>query len=122
MNLSKSNEAAEQEALFRWAAYEIHAMPELSMLFHIPNEGKRSVATGAAMKRQGLKAGVPDLCLPVPRGGYHGLWIELKAGANKVTPAQRGWLDALQKQGYCCAVCYGWTEAAKDITEYLKKK
>lgn len=73
------------------------------------------------MKRQGVKAGVPDLCLPVARQGHHGLYIEMKWGQNKVTKNQKQWLDDLQQQGYETTVCYGADEAIRVIKEYLDK-
>lgn len=91
-------------------------------MYHIPNEGKRSKTTGAALKRQGLKSGVPDICLPVPRGKYHGLYIEMKYGDNKTTKNQRKWLDMLSGQGYKTAVCYDWISAAEVIFKYLEIK
>ncbi len=51
----------------------------------MPNGGKRDKATAAVLKRQGVKAGVPDIMLPAARAGYHGLYIELKAGENTTT-------------------------------------
>lgn len=115
-----ASESVEQQALFRWAAFAAGKYPELRLLYHVPNEGKRSQWTGARMRSEGLKSGVPDLCLPVARSGYHGLYIELKAGKNKPTANQLAWLEALEAQGYKTAVCYGW-EAAKTVIEnYLK--
>ena len=73
----------------------------------------------ANLKRQGVKAGVPDLCLPVPKNGYHGLYIEMKYGRNKTTQKQEEWLKALQEQGYYVAVCYGAEEAERLIASYL---
>jgi len=122
MRVRASPEHTEQCALFRWAEYQSHsyAMPELALMFAIPNGGLRSKATAAKLKAEGVKAGVPDLCLPVARGEYHGLWIELKAGRNKPTPAQGAWHGHLSAQGYRVAVCYSW-EAARDvIEEYLR--
>lgn len=95
-------------------------MPELALLFHIPNGGKRDARTAAILKRSGVKKGVPDLCLPVPRNGYHGLWIELKVGANKPTFDQKRWLNELNRQGYLAKVCVGYSEAIQLITDYLK--
>ncbi|QNU68698.1 VRR-NUC domain-containing protein [Ruminiclostridium herbifermentans] len=95
-------------------------MPELDLMYHIPNGGKRDIATAKRLKAEGVKAGVPDICLPVPRGVYHGLYIELKAGENKTTRKQNEWLEALDNNGYFTAVCYGWEEASKVITNYLK--
>ncbi len=114
-------EHIEQVALFRWAAYQSHsyAMPELALMFAIPNGGLRSKATAARLKAEGVKAGVPDICLPVANGKYHGLFIEMKAGRNKPTTPQVQWHMRLSQQGYRVAVCYGW-EAARDvIEEYL---
>jgi len=115
-------ESEEQKSLFVWATIAARKYPALNLLFHIPNEGKRSQWTGARMRSEGLKSGVPDLCLPVARSGYHGLYIELKAGKNKPTANQLAWLEALEAQGYKTAVCYGW-EAAKNVIEaYLKAR
>ena len=113
------HEAREQQALFAWSALSVGKYPELALLYHIPNGGSRNKIEAANLKRQGVKAGVPDICLPVARGGYHGLYIELKAGRNKATEKQREWLTALEREGYQAVVCYGWEEAKKAIEEYL---
>lgn len=117
-----ASESVEQTGLFRWAAFERGKHPELELMYHVPNEGKRSKRTGAQLKREGLKPGVPDMVLPVPRGKYHGLYIEMKATGNKTTDEQNKWLEALQEQGYRTAVCYGWEVASKVITDYLNLK
>lgn len=121
-NFRLDDEGGHQEALFQWAAYNAGRLPELAYLHHIPNGGKRDKATAAAMKRQGVKAGVPDLCLPVPRGGRHGLYIELKAGKNRPTEKQKEWMEFLRRQGYHTAVCHHWEEAAELIEGYLLEK
>lgn len=115
----EQREAIEQEALFRWVSFYRGYCPDVDLLYHIPNGGKRDAKEAAHLKRQGVRAGIPDLCLPVPRGGFHGLYIELKAGENKPTEKQKGWLDALTKQGYATAVCYGWQAAKEVIEKYL---
>ena len=57
-------ETQEQIALMEWAAVMQGRYAELALLFHIPNEGKRSYQVGGQMRRMGLKRGVPDLfCL-----------------------------------------------------------
>lgn len=83
MRTQKMSEANEQEALFMWAAYKSQYWPELLSMYHIPNGGHRDAAEAAHLKRLGVKAGVPDICLPVARQGLHGLYIELKAGKTK---------------------------------------
>ncbi len=114
------HEANEQEILFRWAQLVRCTYPELDLLYHIPNGGSRNELEAASLKRQGVKAGVPDLCLPVARGMHHGLYIEMKYGKNKTSDQQEKWLDALAKQGYAVAVCYGFEEAQKVLIKYLE--
>ena len=117
-------EDSEQEALFEWAAMMSRVQPCLRLLHHIPNGGQRNKSTAIALKRQGVKAGVPDLMLPVSRLGYHGLYIELKKSdhTNKPTKLQKEWLEALEQQGYFTAVCYGYDEAVQTLTDYLESE
>lgn len=119
-NVRIDTEAGAQETLFQWVTYQQGRFPELGLLYHIPNGGKRDAQTAISLKRQGVKAGVPDLHLPVARGGYHGLYIELKVGKNKTTAMQREWLHELTEQGYLTLVCYGWQEAAEQLIKYLE--
>lgn len=115
-------EASEQKWLFQWAAENRGKYPELELMFHIPNEGKRPVHTGANMRRGGLRRGVPDICLPVPKGKYHGLYIELKrTRGSKTSDDQAMWIAALQAQGYVADVCKGWNEARELIELYLRE-
>lgn len=117
----KDIESQEQQALIEWSTLQAKTYPELELLHHIPNGGKRNIATAARLKREGVKAGVPDLCLPVPRGEWHGLYIEMKAPKGKVSENQEKWIEALKKQGYAVAVCYGWESAKDNILMYLKE-
>lgn len=112
------NEAREQAALMEWTERVKHLFPEIKLLFHIPNGGSRNKIEAANLKRQGVKAGVPDLFLPIARGKYHGLFIEMKYGKNKPTQAQTEWLEALSKQGYAVVVCYGWEQAKEALLGY----
>ena len=116
----KSKEAAEQEALMYWAELNSNKHPELQMLYHIPNGGSRHKMEAANLKRQGVKAGVPDLCLPVPRKSYGGLYIEMKYGINKPTDKQLWWMKRLIHYGYKVAVCYNYQEAIDEILMYLR--
>ena len=116
-------ESDEQQALFDWADKLCFRYPELALLYHIPNEGKRSKTVGARLKREGMKSGVPDIHLPVPNEKYHSLYIELKRRkGSSTTTEQKVWLQLLCKYGNKAVRCYGWEEAAKVITEYLEMK
>lgn len=116
------SEAQEQCKLIKWAdkCVQMKIHPELSMLYTVPNGGRRDKAKAAHLKRQGVRAGVPDLCLAVPKGKYHGLYIELKVGNNKTSEHQDKWLQNLSRCGYAVKVCYGSTSAKQAIEKYLK--
>ena len=126
-------EHAGQVALFRWAAMMSVKHPELALLFAIPNGGQRNIVTAAKMKAEGVKRGVPDMFLPVPKHGpltglqlmgvpidsHWGLFIEMKVGKNDLTPHQRWWKALLEQQGYAYVVAHSWVEAARAICDYL---
>lgn len=112
-------EAMEQRVVIEWCRLQEHTYPELELIYHVPNGGSRNKIEAANLKRQGVKAGVPDLVLAVPKKGFHGLYIEMKHGNNKPTKAQGIWLNRLSKQGYKCKVCYSATEAIEAIKDYI---
>lgn len=120
MNLQnmKRGETTEQISLFNWAERNAHVLPCLSLMYHVPNEGKRT--NGAVLKAMGLKTGVPDVVLPVASHNFHGLYLEMKYGNNKPTKAQEEYMAALRQQGYKTVVCYGAEEAKTEIMEYLQ--
>lgn len=114
------NEAQEQEALFRWAAYSLVKYPALDLMYAIPNGGSRNIIEAHNLKKQGVKPGVPDICLPVPSVKYTALYIELKRRkGGRVSEAQRGWIAALNRVGCRAVVCKGWDEARAEIERYL---
>ena len=113
-------EDEEQAAVFEWADLSAGRWPELRLLFHIPNGGLRNKVTAARMKVLGVKAGVPDLFLPVARGDWFGLFIEMKRRkGGKLSPLQVDWIEALGRQGYKTVVCLGADAAIAAIEDYL---
>ena len=121
--LKAPTEAEEQTTLFYWASMKTGKYPELRLLHHIPNGGARRKSEAARLKAEGVKPGVPDIFLPVARGPWHGLFIELKRQkGGKVSDAQKNWISDLLNQGYLAEVAYGWKEAAALIEDYLDEK
>ena len=86
--LPAPTEDEEQAALIEWAYIEGLRRPELMLLYAVPNGGYRPPRTAAILKRTGVRPGVPDLCLPVARPPYHGLYIELKRRRGAAGPAK----------------------------------
>jgi len=98
--------------------------PAISNLaYATPNGGNRNIVTAVKLKREGVKAGVPDIFIPVPVGGYHGLYIEMKrVGGRKPTGDQKDVIMDLEGQGFLVAVCYGWQEAVNVVEGYVDGK
>ena len=114
-------EHEEQVALMRLVEMHKGRWPELGMLFAVPNGGNRNIVTAKKLKAEGVKRGVPDLCLPVPRNGYHGLFVEMKKQkGGTVSKEQADWIGNLQDQGYKACVCKGAAAAWEVIQEYMR--
>ena len=120
LTLDKISEEEEQKAVIVWAVYNMKLFPSLRWLYHPPNGGSRHPAEAVNLKKMGVKAGVPDLCLPVARKGYNGLYIEMKSHKGRVSPLQQEWLDGLCQNGYMAVVCHGAEEAIKVLKFYLE--
>jgi len=103
-----------------WAC-NVAPIPALSRLFAIHNQGHGDAIRGGRARAEGVKSGVPDIMLPIPRGKWHGLFIELKKPKTGVlAPYQREWLNYLDNAGYVTYVAYGWREAANFLKDYLR--
>lgn len=115
--MSQQIEHQHQKALIEWFDRQYPSIK--GRLFAIPNGGQRHPAVAAKLKAEGVRKGVPDLFLPIPKGGLHGLFIELKAPKGKPTQDQLDWLEELAKSGYMAALCKGWEAARDTIRSYL---
>lgn len=108
-------------------AYGSHpGIPELVWVFAIPNGGSRgktkdeAMRVGAMLKAEGVKAGVSDIFVPIPRHGRCGLFIEMKReDGGTLSDKQREFGSAMQAAGYGFVCCHGWLEAVKIIKQWL---
>ncbi|CAK0753157.1 VRR-NUC domain-containing protein [Gammaproteobacteria bacterium] len=119
------SEHDQQAIVVSWAKLHEAQHPELALLFAVPNAGKRSIGAAKYYLAEGLKSGVPDLILPVPRDldngrSFVGLAVEMKDGKNKTTEKQDWWLEHLNIFGWYCAVSYSAEAAVKTICYYLE--
>lgn len=118
------SEDAHCKALMCWCGQNYEIYPQLRFLAHIPNGGARNVIEGSKFKVMGVRPGFPDYILPIANK-YAGLFIEMKIEKRKneknggCSDEQVIWLNHLQSQGYCCRVCYSWTEARDTLVAYL---
>lgn len=116
-------ESSIQTAFFAWLA--IVKLPGTKWMHAIPNGGERSAATAGRMKAEGVRKGVWDTFLPLPRGIHHGLYIEFKRPEHRthkhggLTPEQVEFGLAGFQNGYSMQMAYTWREAAKHVCAYL---
>lgn len=93
---------------------------ELRLLYAIPNGGQRHPAVAAKLKAGGVRAGVPDLCLPLPiRGSFSGLYIEMKSPDGAVSTSQKDFMELLQWAGYKAVICYSAQAAVDTIIGHI---
>ena len=114
-------EGLEQAALMR--EIQLRYPDAYRLMFHVPNGGHRHKLVAIKLKGQGVKAGVPDLVLPMARGGYFGLYIEFKAAPPfdaDVSASQHAFIQALNAQGYLAVVCRGHFDALEALRAYLQ--
>lgn len=114
-------EGLEQAALIK--ELELRLPDVAALIYHVPNGGHRHKLVAIKLKGQGVKAGVPDLVLPMARGGYFGLYLEFKATAPNdaaVSASQHAWIRRLNDQGYLAIVCRGHFDAMEQIRAYLR--
>lgn len=126
-DLAGNTERSQQVALFAQAAIMRPKYPCLKWLHAIPN------ANSHTMVAEGVRAGVADIFLPMPKAArgpqglawYHGLYIELKTEKRRkeknggLSEDQIEFGEDIKAAGYQWYVCYGWQEAWQRIEEYL---
>ena len=113
----KRKESELQISCVNWFRYQY---PQYKMLlFSIPNGGLRNIKTAVTLKREGVISGVPDLFLSLPRGEWHGFYLELKSGSNDLTANQDMFFILARKQGYKCEVIRTLDQFIREVTFYL---
>lgn len=109
-------------------------VPQLQWLHAIHNQGHGDAVRGGQAKAEGVKAGVADIFLPVPRlawasypadlshtnGMICGFYLELKVGKNTPSEPQLRFMDDIRFAGYHWDWAIGWLEARQKICDYLQ--
>ena len=87
-------------------------LPESHLVVHLYNN-PRSAAAGAAAKRMGMLAGIPDLMIIRPLGRM--MFIEVKKEGGRLSPEQTAFRLFCKQWGVPHAVC----RSIEDVREYL---
>lgn len=112
-------EHAIQSFVFEVLAANEPKYPFLKWIFSVPNGGARDIRVAVKLKREGVKRGVADIALPLPRGQYHGAVIEQKTKGGRLSVEQKEFLAFMESQGYRTFVSYSADESLRFIEEYL---
>ena len=115
----KISEHQEQVMLITWFRLQY---PKFKLhLWAIPNGGSRHIVTAVNLKAEGVLAGVSDLFLMIPKGEWHGMFIEMKAKNGNVSDKQKEFMAAANSMNYKTIVCYGFDDAKTSIINYLQE-
>jgi len=117
-NACAPSEHDEQTVFMTWLMFQYPTLFELTTA--VPNGGRRHLGTAVKLKKEGVKAGVPDILCFYKKNGYTGLAIEMKSKYNKESKEQAKWLNNLSDQGWFCAVCWSAKDAMQAVEDYLK--
>jgi hypothetical protein len=119
----KPSEHEIQVAFFEW--WEVFAPTvrvDPRLCFAIPNGGHRFKAVAGKLKAEGVKAGVSDVFLMVPKGEFHGMILEFKAHDGRVSEPQEEFLLATRREGYNALVAWSLDDAMRFVRTYLTWK
>lgn len=96
-----------------------HFYPDV-VVFAIPNGGGRTYMEATKLKEEGVLPGVSDLMVLEARGGWFGLFIEMKreVGGN-VSEQQRDFMKTARERGYKCVVGVGCEDAWAKFEKYM---
>jgi hypothetical protein len=107
-----------QKAFFDWLAL---AYPGANLVtWATPNAARRSPQMAAMMKAEGLRSGVPDVFMAMPRGEYHGLFLEFKSHTGRLTENQKVYVINLRNMGYQVEVVRSFDEARLIVVKYME--
>jgi hypothetical protein len=87
--------------------------------YAIPNGGGRSKAQAGKLKAEGVRKGVCDLFISLPRGTFHGCYIEMKSETGTPTKEQKQWIADSLRLGYYARVCKGQAAAFEIWKTYV---
>lgn len=108
-----------QKAFFEILRLNERTHPELRFIFAVPNGGRRDKAAAGKLWAEGVRAGVPDICIPIGRKGHFGAFIENKSASGKTTPAQAEFALHLTRANYAFKTCRSVDEQVAFVEWYL---
>lgn len=111
------SESAEQ---IKFVGRVRHFYPDV-VIFSIPNGGWRRGQEATKLKEEGTLAGASDLVVAEARGGWFGLFVEMKRADPSIEPSdvQAQFIDDVRARGYRAEVAHGCEAAWTLFQEYM---
>ena len=92
------------------------------LFFAVANGGARNAWTAKIMKDEGVRAGVADLILLIPRHGYSCLCIEMKTPDGTQSESQKIFERMLTQYKGMYVVCRSLPDFQRVCMEYIEDK
>lgn len=112
-------EARIQSEFFRLVPLFFPKLPD-KLLFAVPNGGSRHKIEAYNLSRQGVKRGVADVILQVPKKGFASLCLEFKTPTGRQRPEQKEYQRQVEMAGSKYVIVRSVEEAIKAVKEYLE--
>lgn len=94
--------------------------PVAPFAFSIPNGFLDTKSKRIRAWKEGVVSGAPDVFIPFPSKGFHGLFIEFKRDGGRVSKAQTSFLTYAHSVGYKTEVVFSLREALQTLKDYLE--
>lgn len=108
-----------QRSFFMHLSKYLKDYPHLWLAHAIPNGGSRGKVEASKFKAEGVKAGIPDVFIPIPNFYYHGLYIEFKKKDGCPSEEQRAMILLLIEKGYQVIVVNDLETATFQFENYM---
>ena len=92
------------------------------LFFSVSNGGARNPWTAKIMKDEGVRAGVSDLILLVPKHGYAALLIEMKKPDGKQSDSQKEFERLAKEYHYKYVICRELSTFQRLMIWYIEDK
>ena len=118
----RHEESQIQQSCVRWFRLQF---PDIALLlFAVPNGGARNKREAGILKGEGVTAGVSDMILLKPSGGFASLCIEFKTEEKGSTQrdTQKRWQEVAETAGNKYVICRSFDDFYREVRSYLFPK
>lgn len=118
----RHEESQIQQSCVRWFRMQF---PDIALLlFAVPNGGARNKREAGILKGEGVTAGVADIILLKPSGGFASLCVEFKTEdkGSSQRETQKRWQEVAETAGNKYVICRSFDDFYREVRSYLFPK